>query len=125
FEATIDARLVAIDAATGKSCADFGNGGEVTLSDVPGFQASWYHMTSPPAVGDDAVIVGSSIDYNTRNNMPSGLVRDFDVRTGKLRWSWDPIPPNTSANAEWKSGAANAWSIMTVDPERHLVFIPT
>ena len=125
FEATIDARLVAIDAATGKACDDFGNGGEVSLRDVPGFHAGWYHMTSPPAVVDDVVIVGSAIDDNTRNNMPSGVVRAFDVRTGKLRWSWDPIPPNKSANANWESGAANAWSIMTVDPERHLVFIPT
>ncbi len=125
FEATIDARLVAIDAVTGKPCADFGNGGEVTLRDVPGFHAGWYHMTSPPAVIDDVVVVGSAIDDNARSEMPSGVVRAFDVRTGKLRWSWDPIPPNKSANAKWKSGAANAWSIMTVDPERHLVFIPT
>ena len=130
FEATIDARLVAIDAATGNACPDFGNKGEVSLRDVPGFHAGWYHMTSPPAVIDDVVVVGSAIDDNTRNDMPSGVVRAFDARTGKLRWSWDPIPSNTSAantsaNAKWKSGAANAWSIMTVDPERHLVFIPT
>ena len=140
FEATIDARLMAIDADTGKACADFGNAGEVTLRDVAGFHAGWYHMTSPPAVIDDVVVVGSAIDDNSRNDMPSGVVRAFDVRTGKLRWSWDPIPPNpsapniagsdqsgakTPAKANWKSGAANAWSIMTVDPERHLVFIPT
>ena len=145
FEATIDARLVAIDADTGKACTDFGNAGEVTLRDVAGFHAGWYHMTSPPAVIDDVVVVGSSIDDNSRNDMPSGVVRAFDVRTGKLRWSWDPIPWNpsaanlsasnqsagnqsaqkTGAKANWKSGAANAWSIMTVDPERHLVFIPT
>ena len=124
FEATIDARLVAIDAETGKACADFGSRGEVSLRDVQGFRAGWYHMTSPPAVVDDVVIVGSAIDDNARNNMPSGMVRAFDVRTGKLHWSWDPIPPNTS-DAKWKSGAANAWSIMTVDPERHLVFVPT
>jgi quinoprotein glucose dehydrogenase len=54
--------------------------------------------------------------------MPSGVVRAFDVRTGKLRWSWDPILP---AGEAFRSGAANAWSIMTVDPERHLVFVPT
>jgi quinoprotein glucose dehydrogenase len=130
FEATIDARLVAVDAATGKACADFGNGGEVSLRDVEGFRAGRYHITSPPAVVDDVVVTGSAIDDNSRSDMPSGVVRAFNVRTGKLRWSWDPIPPNTSGpttseNARWKSGAANAWSIMTVDPERHLVFIPT
>ncbi|MGH8140693.1 MAG: pyrroloquinoline quinone-dependent dehydrogenase [Steroidobacteraceae bacterium] len=122
FEATIDARLIAVDAATGRACFDFGNRGEVSLRDVPGFHAGWYHMTSPPAVVDDIVVVGSSIDDNTRVDMPRGVVRAFDARTGALRWSWDPIPPNAGKS---RSGAANAWSIMTVDPERHLVFVPT
>ena len=125
FEATIDARLVAIDGATGDACADFGSGGSVALREVPGFRTGWYHITSPPAVIDDIVVIGSAIDDNARNDMPSGVVRAFDVRSGQLRWSWDPIPPNGSGDGKWKSGAANAWSIMTVDPERHLVFIPT
>ncbi len=122
FEATIDARLVAVDAATGSACADFGKNGEVSLREVPGFHAGWYHMTSPPAVVDDIVVVGSSIDDNARVDMPSGVVRAFDARSGALRWSWDPIQPNAG---NFRSGAANAWSIMTVDPERHLVFVPT
>jgi quinoprotein glucose dehydrogenase len=122
FEATIDARLVALDAATGSACADFGKNGEVSLRDVTGFHAGWYHMTSPPAVVDDIVVVGSSIDDNARVDMPGGVVRAFDARSGALRWSWDPIQPNAG---NFRSGAANAWSIMTVDPERHLVFVPT
>jgi quinoprotein glucose dehydrogenase len=80
-------------------------------------------MTSPPAVIDDLVVVGSSIDDNTRVDMPSGVVRAFDARTGKLRWSWDPIPP--SPTPDRKTGAANAWSVMVVDPVRDLVFVPT
>lgn len=119
FEATIDARLVAVDAATGAACTDFGTGGEVSLRDVPNFHRGWYHMTSPPAVVDDVVVVGSAIDDNTRVDMPSGVVRAFDVRSGALRWSWNPVPPTLH------TGAANAWSIMTVDPVRHLVFVPT
>jgi quinoprotein glucose dehydrogenase len=131
FEATIDARLIALDAATGRPCSDFGKDGEVSLRDVPSFRPGWYHMTSPPAVIDDIVVVGSSIDDNGRVDMPSGVVRAFDVRTGALRWSWDPIPPNparaeaSGAPKTWNSGAANAWSIMSVDPERHLIFVPT
>jgi quinoprotein glucose dehydrogenase len=122
FEATIDARLIAVDAATGRVCGDFGNNGEVSLRDVPGFHSGWYHMTSPPAVVDDIVVVGSSIDDNTRVDMPGGVVRAFDARSGALRWTWDPLPPNAG---NFRSGAANAWSIMTVDPQRHLVFVPT
>ena len=70
FEATIDARLIAVDAATGSVCADFGQNGEVSLRDVPAFQPGRYHMTSPPAVVDDLVVVGSAIDDNTRVDMP-------------------------------------------------------
>jgi len=59
------------------------------------------------------------------------VVRAFDARSGALRWSWEPIPQNTGDrtgngdSAKWRTGAANAWSIMTVDPERDLVFVPT
>src|SRR5256886_11046715 len=49
----------------------------------------------------------------------SGVVRAFDARTGRLRWSWDPVP------AALNAGAANAWSVLSADPERDLVFIPT
>jgi quinoprotein glucose dehydrogenase len=134
FEATLDARLIALDAATGLPCKDFGSSGQVDLRNVPGYQHAnvgehmrgWYHMTSPPVTIDDVVIVGSAIDDNNRIDMPSGVVRAFDARTGALRWSWDPIPqdvPNTASS--WMTGAANAWSIMTVDVARDLVFVPT
>ncbi len=131
YEATLDARLISVDAATGKPCMDFGDLGQVSLRGVAGYRAGWYHMTSPPTVIDDLVVVGSAIDDNQRAEMPAGVVRAFDARTGALRWSWDPIPsaaPTTAANgkpAEWHTGAANAWSIMTVDSERDLIFIPT
>jgi glucose dehydrogenase len=86
----------------------------------------WYHMTSPPVTIDDLVIVGSAIDDNIRADMPSGVVRAFDARTGALRWKWDPIQPNAAnATSPWLTGAANAWSIMTVDPARDLIFVPT
>src|SRR5581483_10655033 len=89
YEATLDARLIAIDAETGKPCVDFGEYGQVNLRDVPGYRSGWYHMTSPPAIIDDLVIVGSAIDDNARAAMPSGVVRAFDAITGALRWSWD------------------------------------
>jgi quinoprotein glucose dehydrogenase len=134
FEATLDARLIALDAMTGMPCGDFGASGQVDLRNVPGYQRAnlgehmlgWYHMTSPPVTIDDMVIVGSAIDDNVRVDMPSGVVRAFDARTGALRWSWDPIPQNApSTTSSWMSGAANAWSVMTVDLARDLVFIPT
>jgi quinoprotein glucose dehydrogenase len=132
YEASLDARLIALDAATGVPCAEFGDKGQVSLRDVPGYQPGQYHMTSPPAVIDDLVVVGSAINDNNRVDMPSGVVRAFDVRTGALRWSWDPIDKNDQTPAggsgttkTWRTGAGNAWSIMAVDNERDLLFIPT
>jgi quinoprotein glucose dehydrogenase len=131
FESTQDARLIALDAATGAPCADFGKAGQVSLRDVLRYDAGWYHMTSPPAVIDDLVIVGSAIDDNHRVDMARGVVRAYDARTGALRWSWDPLPPNPPAasndsNAKaFRSGAGNAWSVMAVDAERGLLFVPT
>jgi len=87
YEATLDARLISLDAATGKPCLDFGDYGQVNLRNVPGYRAGSYHMTSPPAIIDDLVIIGSAIDDNGRAAMPSGVVRAFDARTGAQRWS--------------------------------------
>jgi quinoprotein glucose dehydrogenase len=124
FEATLDARLIALDAETGKPCGDFGKHGEVSLRDVPRYAPGKYHMTSPPVVIDDLVVVGSAIDDNARVDMPSGIVRAFDARTGALRWSWEPLSGHPSSKS-WRSGAGNAWSVMVVDSERDLVFVPT
>jgi quinoprotein glucose dehydrogenase len=121
FEATLDARLIALDAANGSPCADFGEKGELSLRDVPEFRPGLYHMTSPPVVVDGLVVVGSAINDNNRARMASGVVRAFDARTGAERWSWNSIPSAMAA----QSGAANAWSIMAVDADRHLIFVPT
>jgi quinoprotein glucose dehydrogenase len=131
FEATLDARLIALDGATGDPCVDFGNRGQISLRDVARYIPGQYHMTSPPAVIDDLVVVGSAIDDNSRVDMPSGVVRAFDARTGALRWKWEPIPPNETPSKSqgngksWLTGAGNAWAPMVVDPERDLVFVPT
>jgi quinoprotein glucose dehydrogenase len=122
FEATLDARLLALDAATGAPCAGFGVRGEVDLRDVPGYRNGWYHMTSPPIVLDGVVVVGSAIDDNARADMPDGVVRGLDARTGKLLWTWEPLQRNAG---QWLSGAANAWSIMSADPQTHLIYVPT
>jgi quinoprotein glucose dehydrogenase len=127
----LDARLIALDAATGEPCLDFGNRGQISLRDVARYIPAQYHMTSPPAVIDDVVVVGSAIDDNSRVDMPSGVVRAFDARTGARRWKWEPLAPNDPASATpgaakpWRTGAGNAWSIMVVDQERDLVFVPT
>ncbi len=136
YMATIDARLVAVDAASGKPCEEFGHHGEVDLREglrlkPHGFAD--YEETSPPAVVGNTLVVGSGIQDNSWTDEPSGEVRGYDAATGKLKWTWDPIPQQAgAAGAEtWKgdsakrTGAANAWSVMAVDPVRRLVFVPT
>jgi quinoprotein glucose dehydrogenase len=122
FVATVDARLIGLDAATGRPCADFGAAGTVDLTrdlrNAPEY-AGEYEVTSPPAVVGDLVIVGSAVADNHRVNAPNGVVRAYDARTGRERWSWDPI-----ARAPGMPGAANAWSVFSADPERDLVFVP-
>ncbi|HKA56732.1 MAG TPA: pyrroloquinoline quinone-dependent dehydrogenase, partial [Candidatus Binatia bacterium] len=131
FAATNDARLIALDAATGVPCADFGAGGQIDLSRGVGKVYAWeYGVSSPPAVIHDLVIVGSKVADNQRVDAPSGVVRAFAARTGALRWSWDAVPPGLSqevphASGTYHLGTANAWSILSVDPERDLVFVPT
>ena len=122
FFASIDARLVALDAKTGTPCAGFGTQGVVDLKAGlrrrPDYLGE-YEETSPPAVIDDLVVIGSGIADNNRANAPTGEVRAFDARSGALRWTFDPLPDNPAA------GGANAWSRIVVDAVRHLVFVPT
>jgi quinoprotein glucose dehydrogenase len=144
YAPTLDGRLLALDAATGAPCADFGEHGAVNLLEGMRSQDDaddeWrnYLVTSPPAILDGKVIVGSSIGDNRAVLEELGSVRAFDARSGALVWSWDPIPRDASNPVyhEWtaaslskdrlaKASAANAWAPLSVDAERHLVFVPT
>jgi quinoprotein glucose dehydrogenase len=122
FFVTVDARLIALDARSGKPIAGFGDGGVVDLRKglrIPPTGFSDYEVTSPPAIVGDAVIVGSGIADGTTLPHPSGEVRGFDAVSGQQKWTWDPLPKNP------KIGGANAWSVIVADPQRNLVFVPT
>jgi quinoprotein glucose dehydrogenase len=122
---TLDARLIALDGATGKPCSDFGTDGEIDLTNgVKLRDPGDYQVTSAPAIFKDLVITGSSMGDNRAVTVERGIVRAFDVRTGKLRWTWDPIAPWAYQTTP-RTGAGNAWSTLSVDAERDLVFIPT
>jgi quinoprotein glucose dehydrogenase len=131
---TLDGRLLALDADTGRPSAGFGRDGSVDLTrGVRPVEPGEYLVTSPPAIIGDLVIVGSAIGDNRAVESERGIVRAFDARSGQLRWSWDPIPrqPGDPGYDTWSgpvahlSGGANAWPPISADPERDLVFIPT
>ncbi len=116
--------VFAIDADTGKSCADFGaakgHAGFIDEHDYDNHGDGALGMGSPPAIIGDVVVatVSANDGYQHANH---GMVRGFDVRTGDVKWAFDPIPPE-HAN---ETGAGNVWSTMSADPARGLVFLPT
>lgn len=132
YMTTIDAKLFAIDAKTGKLCDSFGNQGVIDLRTGlrnPVRDYSSYEETSPPAIVGDRIVVGSGVADNQAVQAPSGEIRAFDAQSGKLLWTWDPIPQQGEAGWEpeqaRKTGAANAWSVISVDTKRNLIFLPT
>lgn len=134
FTGTLDARLLALDADTGRPCASFGNAGQVDLTrGIRIRDRAAYLVTSPPAIYANVVIVGSAIGDNRAADLERGVIRGFDAVSGALLWSFDPLPdsPAHPAAAEWNlaqaaaTGAANAWGVMSVDEEHGLVLVPT
>lgn len=136
--ATVDARLMALDAARGTPCEEFGRSGTVYLDRGAGIagrdaSAADVSVTSPPAIIGNLVVVGSAVRESSGPSAASGVVRAFDARTGALRWSFDPIPrrPSDAAWSAWRPSAAlstvgaNVWSVISADPDRDLVFLPT
>ncbi|HEU0367593.1 MAG TPA: PQQ-binding-like beta-propeller repeat protein [Candidatus Acidoferrum sp.] len=125
--------LYALDAATGKPVATFGDNGRIDLRENLGREpasANSIYLTSPGVVFEDLIIVGGRMPETLP--APPGDVRAFDVRTGKLRWAFHTIPRPGEAGYEtwpkdaWKtSGAANNWTGMALDSARGIVYVPT
>jgi quinoprotein glucose dehydrogenase len=119
-----DMAIVAIDAKTGKPCADFGaaagHPGYVSHHEFDPRGSDPVPATSPPIVVD-GVVVGAAGGRDTNIDAADGLVRGFDARTGQLKWEFDPIP----AERVHRTGAANVWTLLSADPVRKLVFLAT
>ncbi|WP_025733307.1 membrane-bound PQQ-dependent dehydrogenase, glucose/quinate/shikimate family [Carnimonas nigrificans] len=129
---TIDARIFEVDAETGELCTDFGNNGFVDLTEglstAP--EEGSYNVTSAPLVADGVIMVGGRMNDNLSVDEPSGVVRGYDVRTGKLLWAWDPqrgasdstpLPPGQTYAKE----SPNFWGTAAYDPKLGLAFFPT
>ncbi|MDF5890341.1 membrane-bound PQQ-dependent dehydrogenase, glucose/quinate/shikimate family [Pseudomonas syringae pv. syringae] len=127
---TVDARLIAVDAATGKACTDFGDGGSVNLHVGMGKDnQDLYFPTAAPTVVRDLVVIGGLVWDNQKTGEPSGVVRAFDVRTGALVWAWDlgnpaitKLPPEGES---YTTGTPNVWSTPSFDDKLGLIYLPT
>lgn len=132
FQGTSDGRLIAVDAKDGQPCAGFGEGGTVRID--YGMAELWpgeIQISSAPVIARGLVIVGSAIGDNQRAAAPHGTVRAYDALSGRLVWSFDPVPRDAAdpAAASWGEawrtvGHANVWAPMSVDEARGLVFLP-
>lgn len=126
---TINAELIALDAQTGKFCPDFGNGGRVDLKaglgDAPDPQ---YQLTSAPTLAGTTVVVGGRVADNVQVDMPGGVMRGYDVVTGKLRWAFDPGNPAITGmppeGRTYTRSTPNVWAAMSYDPASNTVFMP-
>jgi len=128
--------LIALDPASGKAVGSWGQGGRVALRPGLGPRATRYAWTGAAQVCNDVVIVGVGIggsmsDRATRRQGVPGVVQAFDVRTGKPRWTFNPIPrPGEVGSETWEddswsySGDANLWSLISADETAGLAYLP-
>lgn len=129
FVPTADTRLIALNADTGKMCEDFGDKGQVDLrANIGSFAPGGYYSTSPPAVTKNLVVIGGHVTDNVSTDEPSGVIRAFDVHTGKLVWNWDSgNPDDTTPLAEGKTytrNSPNMWSMFAVDEKLGMLYLP-
>jgi quinoprotein glucose dehydrogenase len=124
-----DGRMIALDADSGHLCDAFGDHGTLNLETGMGEQTpGFYEPTSPPVVTDKILVVAGAVIDNYSTQEPSGVVRGFDLYTGKLKWAWDsgaadenalPSPDHTYTN-----NSPNSWIASSYDAATGLVYVP-
>lgn len=126
---TSDARLIALDAKTGRECSGFGRNGAIDLSaNMPHFYAGSYYSTSPPVVAGGLIVIGGAVNDNVSTTEPSGVIRAYDAENGELVWNFDSGNPDQTdplpADETYVGNSPNAWSMLSVDEELGIVYAP-
>lgn len=130
FLPTVDGRLIALSAGSGKICPGFGGPeGAVNLwQNMPNISPGSYYSTSPPVVADDLIIVGGAVNDNVSVHLPSGVIRAFNIDTGALVWNWDSRRPDETSPIKpgetYSENSPNSWSISSYDPKLGLIYVP-
>jgi quinoprotein glucose dehydrogenase len=126
---TLDGRLIALDARTGKPCAGFGSNGQVDIKQGMGETPPGYvSITSAPTIVRGVIVTGHQVLDGQRRWAPSGVIQGFDAITGELRWAWDMLRPDATApppaGEEYSRGTPNMWTTATGDESLGLVYLP-
>ncbi|WP_347139161.1 membrane-bound PQQ-dependent dehydrogenase, glucose/quinate/shikimate family [Paracoccus sp. SSK6] len=132
FMPTSDAHMLAVNPQTGQLCTDFADNGVLNLiHNMPFKQAGFYYSTSPPVIVGNALVVGGAVNDNYDINSPSGVIRAYDVRDGRLLWNWDSGNPDATApfdvndpNQTYTPSSPNSWAPLSADPALGLVYVP-
>lgn len=118
---TMDAKLYAVDADTGKPCTDFGVQGKLDINQWNTRPDLWpLSILQPPTVYKDLLVLGWAGKDWEYSVDPVGNIFGLDVRTGKLVWTFQTIPPDIAE----KTGTANVWGSMSVDTDKGIVYLP-
>ena len=127
---TNDARLIALDAHTGRPCPSFGNNGQVDVwPGAPDYQRGWWQITSPPVIVRNLAIFGGAVYDNKSNFMPSGVIRAYDVVSGRPVWAFDPgnpgdTSPKPPGAGRYVASSPNSWMVSAADEQLGLVYVP-
>jgi quinoprotein glucose dehydrogenase len=129
FLPTDDGRMFALNADDGTTCNGFGDHGQIDLKEGTNVKTlGFYEGTSPPTVTDKILVMGGSVIDNWSNRVPSGVIRGFDIYSGKLVWAFDAgnHDPNEmpSATHEFTAGSPNSWAVSSADEKLGLVYVP-
>jgi quinoprotein glucose dehydrogenase len=126
-------RLIALDAATGAPAKGFGTDGVIdtkTPEIMNGLPGAYYGYSSPPDIYNNLAIIGSRVQEAPAKGA-SGDVRAWDVRTGKLVWTFHSIPrPGEKFHETWEDdgwkqrSGVNVWNMLTIDAKRGIAYLP-
>jgi quinoprotein glucose dehydrogenase len=128
YTATVDARLIALDANTGQLCRNFGTNGQVDLLTGLGtVEKGYYFVSSPPTLARGRLVLGGWVTDGQHVREPSGVIRAFDAVTGTFSWAFDTGSPDvhTVPTAGFTRGTPNSWAPMSADEGLGLVYVPT
>jgi quinoprotein glucose dehydrogenase len=121
YVGTMDAKLYAVDADTGKACDGFGDHGVLDIDQWNTVNAKWpLSILQPPTVYKDKLFIGWAGKDWAYEQAPPGKLFAVDAQTGKLDWTFDTMPPQDAK----KTGTANVWASMSIDPEHNLLYVP-
>lgn len=129
IEGTLDGRLIAVDARTGRPCPGFGTNGAVDIKVGMGpVEPGMVSITSPPTIVRGVIVTGHQVLDGQKRSAPSGVIQGFDAVTGELRWAWDMVHPDWNglppAGEEYARGTPNMWTIASGDEALGLVYLP-